>query len=101
MTVNEYLMGHPEDILNPHQMYLHDLDEDEERDRLQAGVSSLILDAEDLLDEIEDGDDPQDASLIRMYDSLLQKCDRLLEEGADTDELESLLNEAGRKLEMY
>ena len=68
MTLDEYLMGHPEDILNPRQMYLHDLEEDEERDRLQAGVSSLILDAEDLLDE---------------------------------EELESLLNEAGRKLEMY
>ena len=101
MTLDEYLMGHPEDSLNPRQMYLHDLEEDEERDRLQAGVSSLILDAEDLLDEIEDGDDPQDASLLRMYDSLLEKCGRLLEDGADTEELESLLNEAGRKLEMY
>lgn len=99
MTINEYLMGHPEDILSPHQMYLHDLDEDEERDRLQAEVSSLILDAEDLLVYIDEGDDSQD--LIRMYDSLFEKCDRLLEEGADTDELESLLNEAGRKLEMY
>lgn len=101
MTINEYLMGHPEDILSPHQMHLHDLDEDEERDRLQAGVSNLILDAEDLLDEIEDGDDPDISYLADKYDELTQKCDCLLEEGADTDELSALLNEAGRKLGLY
>lgn len=101
MTIDEYLMGHPEDVLSPHQMYLHDLDEEEERERLQAGVSNLILDAEDLLDEIEDGEEDDPSYLAGKYDELAQRCDCLLEEGADTDELESLLNEAGRMLGLY
>ena len=101
MTLDEYLMGHPEDDLDPRQIYLYDLEEAAERDRLQAGVSNLILDTEDLLDEIEDDDETEISYLAGRYDELAQKCARLLEEGADTEELESLLNEAGRKLELY